>query len=283
MNRFVEQRHVVQFRNWLQEAMPVADVVLTISKHSRNALIKLGQRRRMAAAARRSRGAGLGLEQPVAVGRPRRRSVFRSATCCSSPPSKSARTIGCWSGYGGGSLERHGADAVPTLIFAGQIGWLVDDLLADLSASDYLGGKIVLMPGLSDAELRQAYRSSLVHGLPEPVRGLGTADCGKLDARQVLRGVQPHVDPGSGRRPYRLFRSDERGRRAREDRAPVARSGLSGGAGGAAAGRIPAPDLGRLRSALVGKLEQAPSADSGAAAERILRDQDLRGARGVAP
>ncbi|MGA8319525.1 MAG: hypothetical protein WBE48_05995 [Xanthobacteraceae bacterium] len=35
---------------------------------------------------------------------------------------------------------------------------LVDDLLADLMASDYLGGKIV-MPGLSDAELRQAYRS----------------------------------------------------------------------------------------------------------------------------
>ena len=39
---FVEQRHVVQFRNWLREAMPVADVVLTISQHSRDALIKPG-------------------------------------------------------------------------------------------------------------------------------------------------------------------------------------------------------------------------------------------------
>ena len=38
---FVEQRHVVQFRNWLEEAVPVADVVLTTSKHSRNALQKL--------------------------------------------------------------------------------------------------------------------------------------------------------------------------------------------------------------------------------------------------
>ena len=38
---FVEQQHVAQFQNWLQEAIPVADVVLTISKHSRDALTKL--------------------------------------------------------------------------------------------------------------------------------------------------------------------------------------------------------------------------------------------------
>jgi glycosyltransferase involved in cell wall biosynthesis len=70
-------------------------------------------------------------------------------------------------------IERHGADAVPTLIFAGQIGWLVDDLLAELSASDYLGGKIMLMPGLSDAELRQAYRSSLFTVFPSLCEGWG--------------------------------------------------------------------------------------------------------------
>jgi len=70
-------------------------------------------------------------------------------------------------------LERHGADAVPSLIFAGQIGWLVDDLLADLVACDYLGGKIVLMPGLSDAELRQAYRSSQFTVFPSLCEGWG--------------------------------------------------------------------------------------------------------------
>jgi glycosyltransferase involved in cell wall biosynthesis len=70
-------------------------------------------------------------------------------------------------------LERHGADAVPTLIFAGQIGWLVDDLLADLTACSYVDGKIVLMPGLSDAELRQAYRSSLFTVFPSLCEGWG--------------------------------------------------------------------------------------------------------------
>jgi glycosyltransferase involved in cell wall biosynthesis len=70
-------------------------------------------------------------------------------------------------------LERHGADAIPTLIFAGQIGWLVDDLMADLAASGYLGGKIVLMPGLSEAELRQAYRSCLFTVFPSLCEGWG--------------------------------------------------------------------------------------------------------------
>ena len=70
-------------------------------------------------------------------------------------------------------LERHGADAVPVLIFAGQIGWLVDDLLADLTASDYLNGKIVVMSGLSDAELRQAYRSCSFTLFPSLCEGWG--------------------------------------------------------------------------------------------------------------
>ena len=70
-------------------------------------------------------------------------------------------------------LDRHGADAVPNLIFAGQVGWMVDDLLTDLAASDYLGGKIMLMPGLSEAELRQAYRSCLFTVFPSLCEGWG--------------------------------------------------------------------------------------------------------------
>jgi glycosyltransferase involved in cell wall biosynthesis len=70
-------------------------------------------------------------------------------------------------------LEQHGADAVPVLIFAGQVGWMVDDLLADLAASDCLGGKILLMPGLSEAELREAYRSCLFTVFPSFCEGWG--------------------------------------------------------------------------------------------------------------
>ena len=47
----------------------------------------------------------------------------------------------------------------------------------------------------------------LIHSLSEFVRGLGIADRGKPGAREVLCGFGSHIDSGSRRRPYRLFRS----------------------------------------------------------------------------
>jgi glycosyltransferase involved in cell wall biosynthesis len=70
-------------------------------------------------------------------------------------------------------IARHGADAVPVLIFAGQIGWKVDELLADLAASGYLGGKIEHRPGLSDDELDEAYRCCLFTVFPSLCEGWG--------------------------------------------------------------------------------------------------------------
>jgi glycosyltransferase involved in cell wall biosynthesis len=168
----VEERHVVQFRDWLQEALPVADVVLTTSKHSRNALIKLAADARWPLPRVEVVEPGSGLNNQVLSGDqgtinfPKPYVLFVSTI----EIRKNHRLlVRIWRRL----LERHGPDAVPSLIFAGQIGWLVDDLLADLMASDYLGGKIVLMPGLSDAELRQAYRSSLFTVFPSLCEGWG--------------------------------------------------------------------------------------------------------------
>jgi glycosyltransferase involved in cell wall biosynthesis len=70
-------------------------------------------------------------------------------------------------------IARHGTEAVPALIFAGQIGWMVDDLLADLAASGHLGGKTEHKPGLSDEELDGAYRSCLFTVFPSLCEGWG--------------------------------------------------------------------------------------------------------------
>jgi glycosyltransferase involved in cell wall biosynthesis len=70
-------------------------------------------------------------------------------------------------------LERHGADLVPTLVFAGKIGWLVDGLLADLEASNHLDGKVILLRDLSDPELQAAYRSCLFTVFPSLCEGWG--------------------------------------------------------------------------------------------------------------
>jgi glycosyltransferase involved in cell wall biosynthesis len=70
-------------------------------------------------------------------------------------------------------IARHGIEAVPALIFAGQIGWMVDDLLADLAASGHLARKTEHKPGLSDEGLDEAYRSCLFAVFPSLCEGWG--------------------------------------------------------------------------------------------------------------
>jgi glycosyltransferase involved in cell wall biosynthesis len=168
----VEKRHALQFRKWLEETLPNADAVLTISKYSRHALLEF------AAAAGWSvprvdvvrLGGGLS-PRPIAGGRgkiclPGRYVLFVSTI----EIRKNHRLlVRVWRRL----MARHGADAVPVLIFAGQTGWMVDDLLADLAASGYLGGKIEHRPGLSDEELDEAYRGCLFTIFPSLCEGWG--------------------------------------------------------------------------------------------------------------
>ncbi len=176
----VEQRHAIRFRRWLAEMAPSADVILTISKYSRQALLQF-------AAASRWRMPSIdviklgGEWSPVtAVRRPRR--------CESSPgerldlPGKFVLVVSTleirknhhllvrvWRRL----IARHGADAVPILIFAGQVGWMVENLLADLAASNWLAGRIAHRPDLCDAELDEAYDRCLFTIFPSLCEGWG--------------------------------------------------------------------------------------------------------------
>jgi len=49
-------------------------------------------------------------------------------------------------------------DRVPTLVFAGNVGWLVSDLMQQLENADWLGGAIQMITQPSDEELRALYR-----------------------------------------------------------------------------------------------------------------------------
>ena len=168
---FVERRHAVQFRKFLEDAMPAVDMVLTTSKHSRDALIKWAAAGGFAPRVEViTLGSGLNdhltakNERPI--GLPARYVLFVSTL----EFRKNHRLlVRVWRRL----IERHGADAVPSLVFAGQTGWLIDDLLDELKASHYLNGKIVILPGLADSELRQAYRSCLFTVFPSLCEGWG--------------------------------------------------------------------------------------------------------------
>ncbi|HXK53803.1 MAG TPA: glycosyltransferase family 1 protein [Hyphomicrobiales bacterium] len=70
-------------------------------------------------------------------------------------------------------IERHGKDAVPPLVLVGRVGWQVDDVMKDLAASDYLGGKVIIFSSVSDEMLAAYYRACLFTVFPSMAEGWG--------------------------------------------------------------------------------------------------------------
>ena len=70
-------------------------------------------------------------------------------------------------------LEEMPADEVPTLVFAGRVGWLVADLMQQMKNAGFLGGKLVVIEGPSDDELATLYEGCLFTLFPSFFEGWG--------------------------------------------------------------------------------------------------------------
>ncbi len=70
-------------------------------------------------------------------------------------------------------LEEMPRDRVPTLVFAGRIGWLVQDLMQQIINADYLSGRLVVLENASDDELAALYRGCLFTVYPSLFEGWG--------------------------------------------------------------------------------------------------------------
>lgn len=63
--------------------------------------------------------------------------------------------------------------AVPDLVFAGRVGWLAHDVVAQAENADWFGGRLRLIEGPSDAELAALYRDCLFTLYPSFYEGWG--------------------------------------------------------------------------------------------------------------
>jgi glycosyltransferase involved in cell wall biosynthesis len=70
-------------------------------------------------------------------------------------------------------LEQMPAEKVPTLVFAGRVGWLVQDLMQQLRNTNFLNGKIVLVEHPNDDELVALYRGCRFTLFPSFYEGWG--------------------------------------------------------------------------------------------------------------
>ena len=64
-------------------------------------------------------------------------------------------------------------EQVPTLVFAGRVGWLVADLMQQLENANWLDGRIRFIPDPSDAELQALYRGCQFTLFPSLYEGWG--------------------------------------------------------------------------------------------------------------
>jgi glycosyltransferase involved in cell wall biosynthesis len=70
-------------------------------------------------------------------------------------------------------LDNMPPESVPTLVFAGRVGWLVSDLMQQLRNSNFLHGKIVHVDGPTDEELEALYDGCLFTLYPSFYEGWG--------------------------------------------------------------------------------------------------------------
>lgn len=70
-------------------------------------------------------------------------------------------------------LEELPSEQVPTLVFAGRVGWLIDDLMLQIANTDNLGGKLILVESPSDADLAALYDGCLFTLFPSFYEGWG--------------------------------------------------------------------------------------------------------------
>jgi glycosyltransferase involved in cell wall biosynthesis len=70
-------------------------------------------------------------------------------------------------------LDEMPRESVPTLVMAGRLGWLVEDLFTQLRNCDFLGGKIVQIESASDGDLEALYAGCLFSVFPSFYEGWG--------------------------------------------------------------------------------------------------------------
>jgi glycosyltransferase involved in cell wall biosynthesis len=164
------------FDAWVGSMLPLADIVLTISQASARDIARYAARRGFAL-----RAAPRVI--PMGTGFSTTRKPDQAHRAARLPPPGSyalivatiearknhALLFRVWRRL----LDEMPPACVPTLVFAGRVGWLVGDLMTQLRNADFLGGKIVLVEDPSDAELAQLYDGCLFTLFPSLYEGWG--------------------------------------------------------------------------------------------------------------
>jgi glycosyltransferase involved in cell wall biosynthesis len=196
--RFFTEALEQRYRHWLAAMLESADLLLTISRYSRSALLAHAAVQRLALPeiVVIPMGSGFRLTQAEQPQAGSQETLPTPCVLCVSTiePRKNHRLlVRLWQRL----IERHGADRIPSLVFCGSLGWLYEDIVSELEATGYLGGKIVVRSNLSDAQLDAAYRGCLFTIFPSLAEGWGLPVAESLERGKICiasgRPAMPEV------------------------------------------------------------------------------------------
>ncbi len=105
-------------------------------------------------------------------------------------------------------LDERPAERVPELVFAGRVGWLVEDLMQQLANTGNLGGKIRVIEDASDAELAALYEACAFTLFPSFYEGFGLPVTESLVFGKPCLAARATSLPEAGGRLARYFDPD---------------------------------------------------------------------------
>lgn len=166
------------FREWYTDVLPFCDVVFANSQHTAADVEAYARESGIVLNGRvlpLPVGTGFGTEAPAdptpRLPQPGSYVLFVSTL---EARKNHALAVRIWSvlldAVAAGERDPH---SVPDLVFTGRIGWLVSDLLGQLEATSWLGGRVRFVPDPTDAELRSLYAGCLFTLFPSLHEGWG--------------------------------------------------------------------------------------------------------------
>ncbi|MDB5371085.1 MAG: hypothetical protein JWP20_2643 [Roseomonas sp.] len=105
-------------------------------------------------------------------------------------------------------LEILPPEQVPTLVFAGHVGWMVADLMQQLENCGWLGGKVVVVDDPTDAELAALYAGCRFTMFPSHYEGWGLPVTESLSFGKICIASSATSVPEAGG-PFCLYHDPE--------------------------------------------------------------------------
>lgn len=170
-----DRRYQASVRSWFESIVPQCDILLTISQAVLRDVRDYAQRRGMTLPEKVQPipiGTGFNVAQAPApqamTGLPAAGTYVLFVSTIEARKNH-ALLFRVWRRL----LDEMPQDRVPTLVFAGRVASLVNDLMQQIVNSDYLDGKLLILDNAGDAELSALYRGCMFTVFPSFYEGWG--------------------------------------------------------------------------------------------------------------